>query len=219
MKAISIYTITRNQNTEYLQKLERQLSGRDVFLKIREWELDSMKALVSELERHIQAVYALRFFYSFQIPRLGKEFDLLQIREDQIVNVELKSGAVSDEALRKQLIQNRYYLAVQGKTIRSYTYISSQNRLVRLTNHDRIVDADWEQLCADLRDGGKDYEGDVEELFQVELYLISPLTEPERFLNKEYFLTAQQRDIERQILKKIRLERTGYYWFQGLPGI
>ena len=50
------------------------------------------------------------------------------------MNVELKSGAVSDEALRKQLIQNRYYLAVQGKTIRSYTYISSQNRLVRLTN-------------------------------------------------------------------------------------
>ena len=82
----------------------------------------------------------------------------------------------------------------------------------------RIVDADWEQLCADLRDGGKDYEGDVEELFQAELYLISPLTEPERFLNKEYFLTAQQRDIERQILKKIRAERTGAYWFTGLPG-
>ena len=80
------------------------------------------------------------------------------------------------------------------------------------------MDADWEQLCADLRDGGKDYEGDVEELFQAELYLISPLTEPERFLNKEYFLTAQQRDIERQILKKIRAERTGAYWFTGLPG-
>ena len=105
MKAISIYTITRNQNTEYLQKLERQLSGRDVFLKIREWELDSMKALVSELERHMQAVYALRFFYSFQIPRLGKEFDLLQIKEEQILNLELKSGQVSDEAIRKQLIQ------------------------------------------------------------------------------------------------------------------
>ena len=104
MKAISIYTITRNQNTEYLQKLERQLSGRDVFLKIREWELDSMKALVSELERHMQAVYALRFFYSFQIPRLGKEFDLLQIKEEQILNLELKSGQVSDEAIRKQLI-------------------------------------------------------------------------------------------------------------------
>ena len=114
MKAISNYTNTRNQKMEYLQKLERQLSGRDVFLKIRERELDSMKALVSELERHMQAVYALRFFYSFQIPRLGKEFDLLQIKEDQIVNFELNSGVVSDEAIRRQLLQNRYYLSVLG---------------------------------------------------------------------------------------------------------
>ena len=218
MKAISIYTITRNQNTEYLQKLERQLSGRDVFLKIREWELDSMKALVSELERHMQAVYALRFFYSFQIPRLGKEFDLLQIKEEQILNLELKSGQVSDEAISKQLIQNRYYLAALGKPIRSYTYISSQNSLVRLTNHDRIVEADWEQLCRDLQQESADYPGDIEDLFQAELYLISPLTEPGRFLKKEYFLTYQQRDIERQILKKIRADRTGYFWFTGLPG-
>lgn len=79
------------------------MSGRGYFLKMREWELDSMKAFVRELETHMDEVYALWFFYSFQIPRLGKEFDLLQIREDQIVNVELKSGAVSDEALRKQL--------------------------------------------------------------------------------------------------------------------
>lgn len=218
MKAISIYTITRNQNIEHLQKLERQLSGRTAFLKIREWELDSMKALVSELERHVQAVYALHFFYSFQIPRLGKEFDLLQIKEEQILNLELKSGQVSDEAIRKQLIQNRYYLAALGKPIRSYTYISSQNRLVRLTNHDRIVEAGWEQLCRDLQQESDDYPGDIEDLFQAELYLISPLTEPERFLKKEYFLTYQQRDIERQILKKIRTDRKGYFWFTGLPG-
>ena len=108
MKSISIYTITRNQNIEQLQKLERQLSGRDYFLKMREWELESMKALTAELETCMKDVYALRFFYSFQIPRLGKEFDLLQIKEDQIVNIELKSGVVSDEAIRRQLLQNRY---------------------------------------------------------------------------------------------------------------
>lgn len=157
-------------------------------------------------------------FYSFQIPRLGKEFDLLQIKEDQIVNIELKSGAVSEEAMRRQLLQNRYYLSVLGKPIRSYTYISSQNRLVRLTNHDHLADTDWEQLCSELQNESEDYKGNAEALFQAELFLISPLTEPSRFLKKEYFLTAQQRDIERQILKKIRLERTGYYWFQGLPG-
>ena len=35
---------------------------------------------------------------------------------------------------------------------------------------------------------------------------------------KEYFLTAQQKDIERQILKSIRIKRGGYYHFSGLPG-
>ena len=218
MKSISIYAVTRNQNMEQLQKLERQLSGREYFLKMRTWELESMKALVRELEAHMEEVYALRFFYSFQIPRLGKEFDLLQIKDEQIVNIELKSGVVSDETIRKQLIQNRYYLSVLGRPIYSYTYISSQNRLVRLTNHDHIADANWQQLCELLQNSGEDYRGEIEELFQAEMYLISPLTEPVKFLQKEYFLTSQQRDIKRQILKIIRAEHTGYYSFSGLPG-
>lgn len=218
MKSISIYTITRKQNIECVQKLERQLSGRTYFLKMREWELESMKALVRKLEVHMQDIHALRFFYSFQVPRLGKEFDLLQIKDDQIVNIELKSGKVSDEAVRKQLLQNRYYLSVQGKLIQSYTYISSQERLVRLNNHDHIVEADWDQLCLALQRQSKDYEGDIEDLFQAEMYLFSPLTEPERFLNKEYFLTSQQKDIERRILDKIRKVKSGYFWFSGLPG-
>ena len=218
MKSISIYAVTRNQNIGQLQKLERQLSGREYFLKMRTWELESMKSLVRELEAHMDEVYALRFFYSFQIPRLGKEFDLLQIKDEQIVNIELKSGAVSDGTIRKQLIQNRYYLSVLGRPIYSYTYISSQNRLVRLTNHDHIVEADWQQLCGLLKNKSADYGGEIEDLFQAEMYLISPLTEPLKFLRKEYFLTSQQRDIKRQILKRIRTEHTGYYSFSGLPG-
>ena len=93
------------------------LSGREYFLKIREWELQSMKALVRQLESHMTKVCSLRFFYSYQIPKLGKEFDLLQIKDDQIINIELKSGAVSEEAIRKQLMQNRYYLSVLGRSI------------------------------------------------------------------------------------------------------
>lgn len=218
MKAISIYALTRNQNIEHLQKLEQQLSGREHMLKMKEWELESMRALVERLELHMQDVSALRLFYSFQIPRLGKEFDLLQIRENQIINIELKSGAVSEEAIQKQLIQNRYYLSALGKPIQSYTYISSQNRLMRLTNHDHVIEASWNQLCAALQKEGKDYSDDIENLFRAEWYLFSPLTEPNRFLNKEYFLTAQQRDIKRQILKKICEEQTGYFSFSGLPG-
>ena len=218
MKSISIYALTRKQNIACLSRLEHQLSGREKPLKIRTWELNSMRAFVDHLEEHMPEVYRLRFFYSFQIPRLGKEFDLLQVKEKQIVNIELKSGAVSGDAIRRQLIQNRYYLSVLGRPIRSYTYISSEDRLVRLTNHDNLVDADWDRLCEELKEPGKDEPGDLEDCFRAEWYLISPLTQPERFLQKEYFLTAQQKDIERQILKKVRAERSGYYSFSGLPG-
>ena len=218
MKSVSIYALTRNQTGDQLQKMEHQLSGRDSFLKIRDWEIGSMRALVNQLEAHMEEVPLLRFFYSFQIPRLGKEFDLLQIKDGQILNIELKSGAVPDHAIRRQLLQNRYYLSVLGRPIRSYTYISSANRLVRLNSHDHIVEADWELLCRDLMQESADYEDEIERLFRAELYLISPWTQPERFLKKEYFLTCQQRDIERQILKKIRAEKAGIFSFSGLPG-
>ena len=218
MKSVSIYALTRKQNLSNLFRLEYHLSGREKPLKMRTWEINSMRALVDQLEKYMPEVYRLRLFYSFQILRLGKEFDLLQVKKNQIVNIELKSGAVSEDAIRRQLIQNRYYLAILGRPVRSYTYISSQNRLVRLTNHDHIVEAEWEQLCAELQEKSADFSGDLEDLFQAEWYLISPLTQPERFLKKEYFLTAQQKDIERQILKSIRIKRGGYYHFSGLPG-
>ena len=218
MKSVSIYALTRKQNLSNLSRLEYHLSGREKPLKVRAWEINSMRALVDQLEKYMPEVYRLRLFYSFQILRLGKEFDLLQVKENQIVNIELKSGAVSEDAIRRQLIQNRYYLSILGRPVRSYTYISSQNRLVRLTNHDHIVEAEWEQLCAELQEKSADFSGDLEDLFQAEWYLISPLTQPERFLKKEYFLTAQQKDIERQILKSIRIKRGGYYHFSGLPG-
>ena len=69
-----------------------------------------------------------------------------------------------------------------------------------------------------LKRESPDYDGNIEELFRAELYLISPLREPERFLQKEYFLTAQQRDIERQILKGIRAKHSDYYWFSDFRG-
>ncbi len=66
-------------------------------------------------------------------------------------------------------------------------YISSQNRLVRLTNHDHIAEADWDELCRALKRESPDYDGNIEELFRAELYLISPLREPERFYRKNIF--------------------------------
>jgi len=224
MKAINIYTLTRVNKNNCIQQLERQLSERDKFLTIKEWEVQSLKAFCEKLLENMENAYEYSFFYSFIIPKLGKEFDLLRVSDETVINIELKSGNVSDEAIKKQLEQNRYYLQTLGKNIRSYTFISNQNRLVRLTNSLRLVEADWDGLVADLKAQTSPYEGHIEDLFKEEDYLISPLTDPERFLQQEYFLTSQQKDIRNRILKRIKLECEGenkkscYQGFTGLPG-
>lgn len=81
MKSVSIYALTRKQNLSNLFRLEYHLSGREKPLKMRTWEINSMRALVDQLEKYMPEVYRLRLFYSFQILRLGKEFDLLQVKQ------------------------------------------------------------------------------------------------------------------------------------------
>lgn len=218
MKPINIFALTRKMNTENLGRLERQMSGRKFFLTVKDWEIESLRKLIDHLQAYMPRAYELLFYYSFQIPKLGKEFDLLRISADTVINIELKSNAVPDEQVRKQLAQNRYYLATLGLNIRSYTYISGEDRLLRLTGGGNIIEASWDTLCEDLNKQQDPYTGDIEKLFREESYIISPHAQPERFLQKEYFLTSQQKDIEKRILKVIKENGKCFQGFCGLPG-
>lgn len=218
MYPVNIFALTRSTEATVISRLERQMSQRRFFLNVKQWEIQGLKRLTDHLYEHMEYAHELLFYYSFQIPKLGKEFDLLRISEDTVINVELKSAAVEEEQIKKQLTQNRYYLSTLGLNIRSYTYISSEDRLIRLTGGGNIIEEKWSTLCEDLEKQGYCYRGHIEELFKEERYIISPLADPERFLRKEYFLTSQQRDIQRKILKRIEAGPHCYQGFCGLPG-
>ncbi len=224
MIPINIYTLTRLDDTYNQERLERQLSSRSRFLKVKDWEINGLRTLSERLCDVMDNATSLKFFYSFTMPKLGKEFDLLRISDDAVVNIELKSGIVSDEVIKRQLTQNRYYLSTLDRTMYSYTYISEADRLVRLTGGGRIIDSTWEELADVLNKQQDCYEGHIEELFREDRYLISPLTDPLRFLRGDYFLTAQQRDIRNQILKDITEKpgvirrKAAIHGFTGLPG-
>ncbi len=217
MKPINIYALTRLNDPELMSKVERQMSGRGRFIRIREWETEGLRLFSERLQPVCSDACSLTFYYSYTMQKLGKEFDLLRIADDQIVNIELKSGNVSNEAIRSQLIQNRYYLSTLGKPVYYYTYISGQDRLVRLSNSGRLVDSTFEELGVLLDNQDGIYTGDIEELFKEDKYLISPITDPGRFLRQEYFLTFQQRDIKKQIMRNIS-DGHMLQGFTGLPG-
>lgn len=218
MKSVNIYALTRISNPNRLQVLEKQMSKRDFGLKIKDWEVESLRMLSNKLEEVLGTIDGLDFYYSFHIPRLGKEFDLLRISEDLVINIELKSYDVDDDKIKRQLIRNRYYLSMLGKTIHSYTFISSKNRLVRLSNGKRLIETDFERLAEDIKGQGKVDNCHAEDYFKEEEFIISPLTNPDKFLSNEYFLTSQQNDIRYHIIKKIRAGGYSLQGFTGLPG-
>ena len=218
MKPINIYELTRIRDLTDIQKLERQLSDRREYLKVKKWEFESLCVFMNRLEEKDIHSRSYNFYYSFVLPKLGKEFDLLRISDDCIINIELKSEAVSESAIKKQLMQNRYYLSMLEKPIYSYTYISNKNRLVRLSNTDKIVDTEWDILVDNLSRQDDIYDGNIEELFKEDKYIISPLTDPDRFLRKDYFLTSQQKDIENKILLHLKDNQYSVQGFSGSPG-
>ena len=224
MKPVNIFALTRVSESDRQGRLERQMSGRGRYLKIKEWEIDGLKSFITKLGEYYPDAFSLNFYYSFSIPKLGKEFDLIRVSDDYILNVELKSGNVSDDLIRKQLSQNRSYIASLGRSMYFYTYVSDSDRLVRLAGSGRLVEAEWDELVEILKKQVNPYEGEIENLFKEELYLISPLSDPAKFLRGDYFLTSQQKDIRKQILKQILPGRDNIenhapvLGFTGLPG-
>lgn len=114
-------------------------------------------------------------YFGFVIPQIGKEMDCLWIGNKTIVNVELKSQDVGEDAIKKQLVQNRQYMAPLNRDVASFTFDSS-------TGNSYAVDVNGNLCSVTLKDIGtsiykvhqeKMYEDDIEALFPPERYFSS----------------------------------------------
>ena len=145
------------------------------------------------------------FYFSYTIEHISKEFDLLKLSSDAgcVLNIELKSEAVEEERIRKQLEQNRYYLSHISRTILSYTYVMETDTLYYCNDRGFLRECGIDELARALRRPAlQDYIGEnIRECFRAQDYLISPVKNPEKFLTGRYFLTNQQFDFRRQILE------------------
>lgn len=160
-------------------------------LKIREWKLQRRKHCGTPVRTYMTKV---SFPALFLFLPDSKTRERISIFPDQRRPDHKYLNWKAELYLRRQFVNSLcrtvIIFPVLGRSIQSYTYISSQNRLVRLTNHDHIAEADWTESGNHFAKESSDYQGNIDDLFQAELYLISPITEPARFLKKEYFLTS-----------------------------
>ena len=217
MKAANLYILTRNQQKKLLTPYENVLSGREEVHKIKEHEFHSLTTFVDVLfENHITIADLDGFYFSYSIKYVGKEFDLLKVcKNEKVLNIELKSEAISLEKIEKQLQQNQYYLGLISSKIYSFTFVEETKKFYRLdeTGFHTCKVEDLIQILKEFRI----YEtGEIEELFCAKDFLISPLNTPEKFIEHRYFLTQQQVEIKKNVLEQVENNIRPRMW--GITG-
>lgn len=207
MYPINLYELTRLADYDKLAAYEQHLSKRTENMKIKAHEIDTISSLIYEaMNIHNNIDIFSGFFFSFNIPQIGQELDLIRISNEiengSVVNIELKSRVVPDEEIKKQLMKNRYYLKFLKRNTELFSYTLENKRLLRLEK-DSLIETSFKDLVHTLEKQRTLYLKNIDELFRVGDYLVSPLNTPERFLKNEYFLTKQQSDFKNEIIKKV----------------
>ncbi len=217
MKAFNLFAFTRVE-PDYAAEYMNMLAAREQKEKCRSHEFLTLRKLVEIfLDQEVPVQLLDGFFFSYTIRQIGKEFDLLKIEPDRtVLNIELKSEAVPPEEIEKQLRQNRYYLKFVAPDIRLFTFVGSTGTFYQL-----IGDTCYEVSCEALIDALPSFRScltaDIEKLFEPKQFLISPFTDPSKFLKGKYFLTQQQQEIREKILEALEQEPDSRHLF-GITG-
>ncbi|KIR03990.1 hypothetical protein P261_02805 [Lachnospiraceae bacterium TWA4] len=234
MKAVNLYVLSKlaTIDSELGPIYEKALTNREKKAELEPRELKPIETIVSNLEELIDLdtthSYNIscydNWFYSFSIPQISKEIDLLKIgkigHEQVIINIELKSQPIPEEEIKYQLIQNQYYLSHISDKIYSFTFVAQKEKgnLYALDSTNHLKTSSFKELLDILSQVKRPITENIESLFKPEEYLISPLNEPEKFLEDKYYLTNHQKEIKRRINGGLVQRQKTLWGITGEPG-
>lgn len=224
MKAINLNTLTdayeqlsKDTLIAFLSFYGIELAEKGKNAGLKEKELECMKSFINQFKTVDNLTPLLdNFFVGYKIPQIGKEFDLLRINDDNIVNIELKTKA-GEEKVLKQLKRNSYYLKFLNKEVSLFTYIQETNTLYMLNYEEELVSIGFDVLSKELLKENRET-GNIDKLFNPSNYLISPFNSTRQFMEEEYFLTEHQEEIKCKILKAAESTKAEFMALTGAAG-
>lgn len=201
-----------NENFNDIFKFYKKIYG----INIRKAEVESMGKLLSNF--NLSTKYLEGFHIGYTIPQISKEFDLIRLEEDRIINIELKYKATKGR-IRKQLLQNEYYLSFLDKNSCLYSYIEKTNKLYKLENN-KIIDCEFSKIEELLKMNLENIIfKNIDSFFNPSNYLVSPFNSTDKFLEGNYFLTNHQEYIKKIIVRNIKFsEKFNYFYIEGSSG-
>lgn len=201
MKPINIVSLIHAKKDLSDQNFQSYIKNFDLSPKMRETELADVATLIEELQALGASVCDLNYFFvGYTIERISKEFDLLRVGKNYILNIELKQEG-TQERIHRQLLQNAHYLRFLNVLTYNFTFVTSTKTLYQLVDGE-LQQAQLTELFKLLTMQLVESEVSLDDLFDPIHYLVSPLEEPQAFKNKEYFLTAQQTTFKMEIMNR-----------------
>lgn len=216
-KIVSLIDLTRlHEDEELSEKYVRYITGISPEQQYRHQEILDIFTMIMAFKGNKS--YYDGFIYSYEMAQLNKQFDLLRITENRCLNVELKSEPVPLYNIEKQLRQNRHYLKIIGKDVTSYAFISSTKEVYSLDSNDALKESTINSLEKAINDGVPEHI-DLDKIFAPNNYLVSPLNNPEGFINSNYLLTENQENIKRNIIEASKHhDVAAFVGLTGAPG-
>lgn len=188
---------------------------------IKDYELSGLESLVKQLLSVNQDMSVfMHYFLGYSIPQIGKEFDLLRFGTDKIINIEIKTESSPEKVLKQQL-RNQYYLSFLGKELLIYTYMSDSKKIYKLisgVHGNKLMEIPINELYQKLDQQQTLVLKDIDNLFNPSDYLVSPFNSTDNFMEDKYFLTVQQENIYKEILKKLEDKNSRFIALTGSAG-
>lgn len=173
-------------------------------------ELDTLKSFVEEILKSYSDINVFNdYLYDYSIPQISKQFDILKIASDFIVNIELKETS-TEEKIKKQLKENNYYLKSTGREIFTFTYEKSSNSIYQyIPEEERLDMIDFEGFVEWLEEKRVSYMEmeDINEIFNPKHYLVSVFNDTEKFIRNKYFLNDLQQRFKKEFEESSKLFR------------
>ncbi|HHY72791.1 MAG TPA: ATP-binding protein [Bacillus bacterium] len=218
MKTINLLSLLSAKDDLNAMNFAKYIEQFGINPKIRAGEIEDIEALVDEFMKRGNQFDILNHYYvGFTIKQIGKEFDLLRIGENSIINIELKLIS-TEEKIIKQLVQNQHYLKFLDVDVYSFTYISATKKLYALVGPQEIKEVEFEVLIEKLKEQIIKEIDDLDNLFDPTNYIVSPFNSTDAFIEDKYFLSAQQSTFKREIIQLTPMEQSIFIAIKGGSG-
>lgn len=187
-------------------------------INIKEDELKDLGVLINHLKTlSLNPALYDKYFVGYTIPQIGKEFDLLRIDKEIVVNIELKRKS-TDEKIKKQILRNRYYLSFLNKETFVFTYVAEEKKMYSIDNNQDLVELNMRQLLSALASQNVKEIREINSHFNPSNYLVSPFNSTQEFVKGKYFLTSHQEEIKNIVQHHLKLPQYSIISIKGKAG-